>query len=93
VAVKNRASLLKTQTRFDRSSKECLARIENDSMRTLNSPDTDEWAMTSRQIARVQLSLMKLSRERAVVSRQIRILAAGKSHCLATPALSREGIT
>jgi hypothetical protein len=27
-----------------------LARIENDSMWTLNSPDTDEWAMTSRQL-------------------------------------------
>ncbi len=86
VAVKNRASLLKTLTRFDRSSRECLARIENDSMWTLNSGDTEEWAMTSRQIARVQLSLMKLSRELAVVSRQIHALVAGKSHCLAMPA-------
>jgi len=86
VAVKNRASLLKTLTRFDRCSEMCLARIENDSMWTLNSGDTAEWAMTSRQIARVQLSLMKLSRELAVVSRQIRELAAGKSHCLAMPA-------
>lgn len=86
VPVKNRASLLKTLTRFDRSSKVCLARIEHDSMWALNSGDTDEWAQTSRQIARVQLSLMKLSRELALVSRQIRALVAGKSGCLAMPA-------
>jgi hypothetical protein len=86
VAVKNRASLLKTLTRFDRCANRCIARIEHDSMWTLNSGDTDEWAETARQIARVQLSLMKLSRELAAVSRQIRELAAGKSHCRAMPA-------
>ena len=35
---------------------------------------------------RVQLRLMKLSRELAAESRQFRILAPSKSHCLATPA-------
>lgn len=63
----------------------CLARIENDSMWTLNSRDTDEWAQKSRQIARVQLSLMKLSQALALVSRQIRALVAGKPRCLAMP--------
>lgn len=83
--VKNRASLLKTLMRFDRCAKTCMARIEYDSMWTLNSGDKDEWAQTSRQIARVQLSLMKLWRELALVSRQIRALVAGKSGCLAMP--------
>ncbi len=84
--MKNRASLLKTLTRFDRCAKTWMDRIEHDSMWTLNSGDTDEWAQTSRQIARVQLSITKLSRELALVSRQIRGLMAGKSHCLAMPA-------
>jgi hypothetical protein len=74
--VKNRASLLRTLTRFDRCSKMFLARIENDSMWTLNSGDADELAQTSRQITRVQLNIMKLSRELASVSRQIRALLA-----------------
>jgi hypothetical protein len=89
VVVKKRASLLKTLTRFDRCSKLCLARIENDSMWTLNSGDTDELAQTSRQIARVQLNMMKLSRELASVSRQIRALVIGKKHCLAMPATAK----
>jgi len=84
--VKNRASLLKTLTRFDRCSKTYLDRIENDSMWTLNSGDADELAQTSRQIARVQLSMLKLSRELASVSRQIRALVVGKKRCLAMPA-------
>jgi hypothetical protein len=54
-------------------------------MWTLNSGDTDEWAQTSRQIARVRLTLMKLSRDLALVSRQIRGLMTGKSRCLAMP--------
>jgi hypothetical protein len=86
VAVKNRASLLKTLTRFDRCAKMCLARIENDSMWTLNSGDTNELAQTSRQIARLQLNMMKLSQELASVSRQIRGLVGGKARCLAMPA-------
>jgi hypothetical protein len=84
--VKNRASLLRTLRRFDRCSKVFLARIENDSMWTLNSGDADELAQTSRQIARVQLDIMKLSRELASVSRQIRALLAGKPRCLPMPA-------
>jgi hypothetical protein len=87
VAVKNRASLLKTLTHLDRCSKMCLARIENDSMWTLNSGDADELAQTSRQIARVHLNIMKLSRELASVSRQIRGLMAGKGRCLPMPML------
>jgi hypothetical protein len=54
-------------------------------MWTLNSSSSGEWEETSRQIARVQLRLMKLSRKLALVSRQIRALAAGKSRCLAMP--------
>ena len=84
--MKNRASLLKALMRFDRSSKACLARMENDSIWTLNSGDMDEWTRTSRQIARVQLSLVKLSRALAVVSSQIRGSLAGESRCLAMPA-------
>jgi len=84
--VKSRARLLRTLTRFDRCSKMFLARIENDSMWTLNSGDADELAQTSRQIARVQLGMMKLSRELATVSRQIRALVVGKPRCLPMPA-------
>jgi len=80
--VKSRARLLRTLTRFDRCSKMFLARIENDSMWTLNSGDADELAQTSRQIARVQLGMMKLSRELATVSRQIRAVVVGKPRCL-----------
>jgi hypothetical protein len=89
VAVKNRACLLKTLTRFDRCSKLCLARIENDSMWTLKSGDMEEWAQTSRQIARVQLDMLKLSRELAAVSRQIRSLVAGKGRCVEMRALDK----
>lgn len=89
--MKNRASLLKTLTRLDRCSKMCLARIENDSMWTLNSGDAHELAQTSRQIARVHLNMMKLSRELASVSRQIRGLLAGKARCLPMPTLVTRG--
>jgi hypothetical protein len=91
VAVKNRASLLKTLTRLDRCSKMCLARIETDSMWALNSGDTRELAQTSRQIARIHLNMMKLSRELASVSRQIRGLMAGKVRCLPMPTLVTSG--
>jgi hypothetical protein len=91
VAVKNRASLLKTLTRLDRCSKTFLARIENDSTWTLNSGDAHELAQTSRQIARVHLNMMKLSRELASVSRQIRGLMAGKTRCLAIPNVVTSG--
>jgi hypothetical protein len=91
VAVKNRASLLKTLTRWDRCSKTFLARIETDSMWTLNSGDARELAQTSRQIARVHLNMMKLSRELASVSRQIRGLMAGKARCLPMPTLVTSG--
>ena len=84
--MKNHASLLKTLTRFDRSAKMCLARVQDDSMRTLNSGDANEWAQTSRQISRVQLSLMTLSRGLSSVAREIRALVAGKSRCLTMPA-------
>jgi hypothetical protein len=89
--VKNRASLLKTPTRLDRCSKMCLARIETDSIWTLNSGDADELAQTSRQIARAHLNIMKLSRELASVSRQIRGLMAGKGRCLPMPMLVTTG--
>src|ERR1700737_4417125 len=50
VVVKARASLLKTLTRFDRCSKMYLARIETDSMWTLNSGDRDELGKRPRKI-------------------------------------------
>jgi len=68
--VKNRASLLKTLTRLDRCSKMCLARIETDSMWTLNSGDTRELAQTSRQIAHVHLKHDEIVGELASVSRR-----------------------
>jgi hypothetical protein len=89
--VKTRASLLKTLTRLDRCSKMCLARIENDSMWILNSGDPHELAQTSRQIARVHLNMMKLSRELASVSHQIRGLMASKARCLPMPTLVTNG--
>jgi hypothetical protein len=89
VAVKNRASLLKTLTRFDRCSKMCRARVENDSMWTLNCGDTEELAETLRQITRLQLDIMKLSRELESVFRQIRAAVLGKKHCLAMPAAAK----
>jgi hypothetical protein len=95
--VKNRGSLLKALTRFERSLKARSALIKNESMWALNSAKTHELAQTARQIDRVQLEMTKLSRELASVSRQIRALIAGKAHCVAMPApakrgnLSREG--
>lgn len=78
--MKNRAGLLKTLMRFDRCSKMFLTRMANHSTGMLASVDREELAQTSRQIAEVQLNMMKLSRELAFVSRQIRALAAGR-HC------------
>jgi hypothetical protein len=86
VAVKNRASLLRTLTRFDRCSRRCRERIEGDSLWTLNCGDTEELAEALRQITRVQLDIMELSRELASVSRQIRALVLGTKRCLALPA-------
>ena len=83
--MKNRVSLLRTLTRFDRCSKMCRARIENDSVWTLNCGDIEELAETSRQITRVQLDIMRLSRELASVSRQVRTAVLGKKDCLAMP--------
>ncbi len=45
VAVKGRASLLKSLTRLDRCSKTCLARFGKDSKWTLRSGDVDELAI------------------------------------------------
>jgi hypothetical protein len=86
VAVKGRASLLKSLTRLDRCSKMCLARLDTDSKWTLRSRDVDELAHTAREIVRVQLNMMKLSRGLAAVSNQIRGLVVGKARCLAMPA-------
>jgi hypothetical protein len=86
VAVKNRASLLKTLTRFDRCARGCRERIEGDCVWTLNCGDTEELAETFRQITRVQLDIMELSRELASVSRQIRALVLGTKRYLTSPA-------
>jgi hypothetical protein len=91
VAVKGRASLLKSLTRLDRYSKTCLARFDTYSKRTLRSGDAGELAHTSREIVRVQLNMMKLSRELAAVSNQIRGLVVGEARCLAMPAPADAG--
>ena len=83
--MKNRGSLLKTLTRFYRYLKERSALIKNESTWTLNFSDTHELAQTALQIDRVQLAMMKLSRELASVSRQIRTVLVGKAHCVAMP--------
>jgi len=80
--VKNRVSLLTNLTRFDRHSKVCLARIDSESVETLKSGDLDDLAHTSRQIARVQLNMMKLSRELEAVSNQIRAKVGGRARCV-----------
>jgi len=89
--VKNRVSLLTNLTRFDRHSKVCLARIDSESVETLKSGDLDDLAHTSRQIARVQLNMMKLSRELEAVSNQIRAKVGGRAHCvtMSAPAVGR----
>lgn len=89
--MKGRASLLKSLTRLDRYSKTCLARFDTYSKRTLNFGDADELAHTSREIVRVQLNMMKLSRELAAVSHQIRGLVVGEARCLAMPAPADAG--
>lgn len=60
--MKNGASLLKNLTRFDRHSKMCLEQIDTESGETLKSGDMENLTRTSRQIARVQLNMMKLAR-------------------------------
>jgi hypothetical protein len=89
--VKNRGSLLKVLTRFERYLKARATCIENDSTWTLNCGDTAELAQTARQVDRVQLAMMKLSRELAYVSRQIRTLVVGKAHCVAMLGAARRG--
>ena len=84
--MKNRSSLLKVLARFDRHLEARSALIKNESMWTLNSGDTYELAQPSGQIDRIQLAMTKLLRELASVSRQIRALVAGKTHCVAMPA-------
>jgi len=91
VAVKDRASLLKSLTRLDHYSKTCLARFGTYSKRTLRSGDAAELAQTSREIVRVQLNMMKLSRELTAVSNQIRGLVAGEPRCLAMPGPGEAG--
>ena len=86
VGVKNRASLLKNLTRFDRYSKICLARLGSEPAETLKCSEMDDLARTSRQIARVQLNMMKLSRELKSVFHQIRDVVVGGASCGATPA-------
>jgi hypothetical protein len=85
VGVKRRASLLKSLTRLGRYSKSCLASFDADTKWTLSAEDTDELARTSREIVRVQLNMMKLSRELASVSSLIRGLVAGKAPSVAVP--------
>jgi len=89
--VKNRSSLLKVLARFDRHLEARSALIKNESMWTLNSGNTYELAQTAGQIDRVQSVMTKLSRELASVSRQIRVLIAGKAHCVAMPAPAKRG--
>jgi hypothetical protein len=84
--VKNRRSLLKALTHFDRCLKARSCLIKNESMWTLNSSNAHELAQTARQIERVQLAMKRLSRELASVSRQIRALVLGKAGCIAMPA-------
>ena len=74
--MKKRGSLLKTLGRFDRSLKSYSESVENDCTWTLNSADTQELTRTARQIARLQVSMRKFSRELVGVSREIRALVA-----------------
>ena len=90
--MKKCGSLLKTLGRFDRSLKSYSESVENDCTWTLNSADTQELAQTACQIARLQVSMMKLSRELDGLSREIRALVVGTAQCLAMPApTKREG--
>ena len=88
--MKNRVSLLKNLTRLDRYSKMCLARIGSESVQSVNFGDLDDLAHTSRQIARVQLNMMKLSQELEAVSNQIRAKVGGRALCvtISTPAVA-----
>lgn len=87
--MKKRGSLLKTLARFDRSLKSYSESVENDSTWTLNSEDTQELVQTARQIARLQLSMMKLSRDLDGLSREIRALVVGTAQCLTMAAPTR----
>ena len=80
--MKNRISLLKDLTRFDRYSKMGLGRIGSESLQSLNFGDLDDLAHTSRQIARAQLNMMRLSQELEVVSNQIRAKVGGRALCV-----------
>ena len=80
--MKKRGSLLKTLARFDRSLKSYSESVENDCTRTLNSADTQELAQTAFEIARLQVSIMKVSRELVGVSSEIRALVVGTTNCL-----------
>jgi hypothetical protein len=90
VGLKIRVSLLKNLTRLDRYSKMCLARIGSESVQSVNFGDLDDLAHTSRQIARVQLNMMKLSQELEAVSNQIRAKVGGRALCvtISTPAVA-----
>lgn len=61
-------------------------------MWTLNGCDTNELVQTAREIDRVQLAMMRLSRVLAAVSHQIRALVAGKERRVAMPAPAQQGI-
>ena len=89
--MKNGASLLKNLTRFDRHSKMCLAQIDTESGETLKSGDMENLTRTSRQIARVQLNMMKLARELEAVSNQIRAAVLGATRCVAMPTPASAG--
>ncbi len=90
--MKNRGSLLKALTHFDRCLKARSTLIKNESMWTLNSGNAHELAQTARQIERVQLAMKKLSRElveRPASAPRLRLLtskmgllscASGKTH-------------
>ena len=88
--MKRRGSLPRTLARFDRCLKSWSQSIKNDSTWTLNSEDTLELAQTARQIARLQLSMTKLSRELVGVSRKIRALVVGTGNCMTMPAPTKK---
>jgi len=83
--MKDRASLLKSLTHIDHCSKTCLAHFAPDCKKAFASGNLKELAHTSRQIARVQLNMMKLSRELVAVSDQIRALTESNSRVASLP--------
>jgi hypothetical protein len=87
--VKNRGSLVKARARVDRCLKSCSESLRM-TPHGLSIPLTlKKLAQTARQIARLQLSMMKLSRELLGVSREIRALVVGTARCLTMPARTR----